>query len=79
MKYQTQNTGQAQSKGSRLLLTGCILTSVAGGWLLGSFTTEAFSQEKNTENTIASTLFSIPVGGEKLPTVMLKEFSVVAN
>lgn len=61
---------------SRLFLTASVLSSLTAGWLLGSFTT---AQSKSNDNTTDSTVFSIPVGGETLPTVMLKEFSVVAS
>ena len=77
----TQNTTYAPGyrKLNRMLLTGGILSGILTGWLLGSFTTQAFSQSGKPANKADSTvLFSIPVNGEVLPTVMLDEFAVVA-
>lgn len=80
MKTLTNRYTLEYRKINKVLLTGSILTGVLTGWMLGSFTTQAFSQpetqKSNTENTV---LFSIPVKGEILPTVMLNEFSVMAE
>lgn len=83
MKNQTQNPGEDQASGriSRLFLTGIMLVCLTAGWLLASITNEAFSQSKvqSAETKDSTTLMSIPLNGETLPTMMLNEFSVVAD
>lgn len=83
MKTQTENTGKnrSYSKISRLFLTGCMLISITAGWIMGSFTTQAFSQSKTqqTANDDSTTLLTFPLNGENLPTMLLDEFSVIAN
>ncbi len=69
-----KDKAEAFNKTNKLLLTAGMLACVTAGWCLGSLTTKASLQNKNT-----IMLQSVPVKGESLPTIMLKEFSVIGN
>lgn len=66
-------------KTNKFFLTVCILICITAGWLLGSFTTNAFSQSKERKQNESINLPSISMNGEILPTVILSEFSVTAK
>ena len=83
MKTLTQNTEQIKVPGKTniLLLTTTMLICLTAGWLLGSTTTKVFSQ--STKQSIASNdgailLPALASHGEILPTIILREFSVVS-
>ena len=75
MKTKNQTLRLAFKKTSKLLLTTAMVLCISAGWVLGSLTTTAFSQ--STEKSI--NLPSLSMGGEKLPTILLDEFSVIAD
>ena len=81
MKTLTENSARKPvfQKTSKLFLTGSMLACITAGWVLGSFTTEAFSQTKNKNRADQALLFSLPRNGETLPTMMLNEFVVVST
>lgn len=67
--------GEASGRNSVLLATA-MLACITTGWCLGSITTQAFSRSENNNNII---LHSVPMKGESLPTILLSEFSVIAE
>lgn len=77
MKTQMEQT-ETQPGKTRLFITGCMLACLTAGWLLGSTTTKAFSQQAQSSSE-STTLLSVPMNGETLPTLMLDEFSVSAD
>jgi len=85
MNTLTQNPENTEvfRKTNKLLFAEYMLICVTAGWILGSFTTKAFSrsdEQNKAANKEYSMLFpSIPINGESLPTIILKEFCVVAN
>jgi hypothetical protein len=65
---------------NKLLITACMLLCLATGWYFGSITTHAFSQSDTITNGANGIILnSIPIKGEALPTIMLREFSVIAE
>ena len=68
---------------NKFILAAGILICVTAGWCLGNITTQVYSQSNKQkdfaeiENRII--LHSIPINGKSLPTIMLKEVSVLAN
>ncbi len=63
---------------NKLLLTGYMIISLTAGWLLGSITTNVFSQSgNNNEKNITLPLLNL--NGEILPTIFLAEYSVVSE
>jgi hypothetical protein len=83
MKTLTLNTEKPEvfRRTNKLLLTGSMLTCLTAGWFLGSLSTRAFSQSDRVRGTSDNNIIlnSISVNGEALPTVMLKEFLVIAD
>jgi hypothetical protein len=83
MKNKTENPKEipAYKIISKSFLTGFMLLSITTGCIIGSFATQAFSQSDSpaTECTDSTTLMSIPINGETLPTMMLNEFAVIAD
>lgn len=83
MKTQTENSEKQQISGriNKLFLTGCMLICLTAGWLLASITNEVFSQSntQKPDSKASTTLMSIPLNGETLPTMMLHEFAVIAD
>ena len=77
-----QNSKTEKKDFNKFLLTGCFLICISAGWLIGSETTEAFSQSTgknfrgNKEEVVVPLIAS---HGEILPTIILREFSVVAS
>ena len=72
-------------KTNKIFLAGCMLIIFTTGWLLGSITTNAFSQSATQKHNAVSSnsesvnLPSISMNGETLPTIILSEFSVVVQ
>lgn len=76
MKTQAQKT-------RNIFLTGCMLICVSAGWVLGSITTDVFSQSRNRRETISysgNTIFlpSTFIKGESIPTVFFSEIIITA-
>lgn len=63
------------------MLTGIMAICLTAGWVLGSVTTKAFSQSAKKLPTDEKdvNLPYLAMNGEMLPTIILKEFSVVAK
>lgn len=75
-----QNSKTEKKDFNKFLLTGCFLICISAGWLIGSETTEAFSQSTGKNFSGNEVVVpSIASHGEILPTIILREFSVVAS
>ena len=85
MNTLTQNPENIEvfEKRNKLLFAEYILIGLTIGWLLGSISTKIFSpsDKKNKVDVKTGNMFfpSMPINGEPLPTIILSEFSVVAN
>ena len=81
MKTQTQHLNRAHMlRGTnRFRLTAGMMICVTAGWCLGHLTTKALAVHAAAGSSNNIILHSIPVNGKALPTIMLQEFSVVAE
>ncbi len=66
---------------NKLLLTAGMLICVTAGWCLGNLTSQVFDKQHHTVASISNNiiLHAVPINGKTLPTIMLKEFPVIAG
>ena len=79
MKTNIQLTKKRKVTG--LFLTTSMLFCLTAGWFFGSATNEAFSQSakhNTSDNSEGILLPALAAHGEVLPTIILREFSVVS-